>query len=132
MNDNPAGEVCPMIHRKPPNDTATWSASLRSRLWAASRAGPGRQMLASCGGPTHDWRSGAGKRGIPAEIAAGRARGDWGERRPTPRDPRPGARNPISGAAPGTWSVPNVVTLSLPKIRLELVVARISRRFSGS
>jgi hypothetical protein len=27
MNDNPAGEVRPMIHRKPPNDTATWSAS---------------------------------------------------------------------------------------------------------
>ena len=30
MNDNPAGEVRPMIHRKPPNDTATWSTSLRS------------------------------------------------------------------------------------------------------
>ena len=68
MNDNPAGEVRPMIHRKPPNDTATWSASLRSRLWAASRAGPGRQTLASCGRPTHDWRSGAGKRGIPADT----------------------------------------------------------------
>jgi hypothetical protein len=34
-----------MIHRKPPNDTATWSASLRSRLWAASRAGPGVRCL---------------------------------------------------------------------------------------
>jgi hypothetical protein len=50
--------------RKPPNDTATWSANLRSRLWA-SRAGPGRRTLASCGRPTHDWRSGAGNRGIP-------------------------------------------------------------------
>src|SRR5262245_28640303 len=72
MNDNPAGEMRPMIHRKPPNDTATWSASLRSELRAAARAGPGRQTLASCGRPTHDWRSGAGKRGIPANIVESR------------------------------------------------------------
>jgi hypothetical protein len=34
--------------------------------------GSRRQMLASCGRPTHDWRSGAGKRGIPVLEQAGR------------------------------------------------------------
>ena len=82
MNDNPAGEVRPMIHRKPPNDTATWSASLRSGLWAASRAGPGRQTLASCGRPMHDLRSGAGKRGIPAECISARGLRPARARRP--------------------------------------------------
>jgi Peptidase family M23 len=40
----------------------------RSRLWQASRAGPGRQRLASCNDPTHDRRLEVGKWGIPVSF----------------------------------------------------------------
>jgi hypothetical protein len=47
--------TCAQKARRKPQIAAVGSLTRGSR----------RQMLASCGRPTHDWRSGAGKRGIP-------------------------------------------------------------------
>jgi hypothetical protein len=49
----------------------TAGASLRSRLWAASRAGLGRRRLASSGEQTDDCRSGTGKWGIRINRSEG-------------------------------------------------------------
>jgi hypothetical protein len=54
MNDgHPTGEVRPVILRDVLNCYGTQGASLRSRLWAASRAAPGCRTLASCGEAMH-------------------------------------------------------------------------------